>query len=662
MKIISILLSIFVLLFSPASASEHSQAELLSSVTSIRTNDNFWLALHIKLQDGWHTYWQNPGDSGVAPDFKLSLPIGFIARETQFLAPDIAQTSDMIDYGYHDDVWFLIPVSYIPAPSSPTESSLLFSVHAHWLVCNDQCIPEDGNFTIPITTTSKASVSSPDATKINQLVNKLPINKLEDINFSNHNGKISFIFSSDEENINKALFFPITENLIKNQITQDVTINNNKIVFNLAQAEAKSPKSASGIVSLFLDNNQRKDYQINLKLTEVLSPEPSGDYTILLAIISALIGGLILNFMPCVFPILSLKSLAIAKKSDTHPDIIRKQGISYTIGVVISFVVLAGILLTIKASGSAIGWGYQMQSPVFVALLALFLFVVGLNMSGYFELPVLLGNLGSKEAAKDNFLGSFVTGILAVLVATPCTAPFMASAIGFAFTQSNFVVFIIFIALGLGMAFPFLAMSIFPSIVSILPKPGAWMLTFKQFLAFPIYLTVAWLLWVLTRESGADSLAVTITAMIGFAFALWLAINRWYIVALLIAIFSVYGVVKMATPTFQDNNEVFSITKLEQLHKENKPVFVDVTADWCITCKVNERFVLSSSVVREKFAQNNVVYLVADWTHGNQEITKYLQSFGRAGVPLYVYYPPNQSPVVLPQVLSQDKILDILMP
>ena len=648
----------FFLLNAQVSASEHSQGELLSSVTSIHAQDKFWLALHIKLQDGWHTYWQNPGDSGVAPDFKLSLPKGFIAGETQFLAPDIAQTSDMVDYGYHDDVWFLIPVSYIPAPSSVTDSSLLFSVHAHWLVCSDQCIPEDGNFTIPLTTTTKDSIPSSDAAKINELVSKLPVKVLQDINFSNEQGKVKFVFNSGVQGLKKALFFPITDNLIKNQLTQDVTIKDNEIIFHFTQAEGKLPKTASGIISLFLENNQRKDYQVSLKLGEVAPAASGGSYEILVAIISALIGGFILNFMPCVFPILSLKSLAIAKKASAHPDIVRGQGIAYTMGVVISFVALAGILLAIKASGSAIGWGYQMQSPLFVALLAVFLFVVGLNMSGYFELPTLLGNVGSKEAAKDSLIGSFVTGALAVLVATPCTAPFMASAIGFALTQSAAVIFIIFVALGVGMALPFLAISIFPKIVTLLPKPGAWMLTFKQFLAFPIYLTVVWLLWVITREAGADGLAVTITAMTLLALALLLAGHNLRLLAVIIAALSIYAVVEFAVPMTGEVREKFSIAKLEELRHQNKPVFVDATADWCITCKVNERLVLSSSAIKTKFAQNNVVYLVADWTHGDAEITKYLQSFGRAGVPLYVYYTPNRPPIVLPQVLTQSGVLE----
>jgi len=648
----------FFLLNTQVSASEHSQGELFSSVTSIHAKDKFWLALHIKLQEGWHTYWRNAGDSGVAPEFKLSLPKGFIAGEPQFLAPDIMQTADMVDYGYNDDAWFLIPIT---APDFFNDNSLLFSLHSRWLVCNDQCIPEQGDFSIPLATSSNKTEdmpANPNIVKVNELIAKLPESSGE-LNFSNKQGKIRFSFPVVGSSVKKALFFPITENFIKNDLIENVAINDNEIIFNFTQAQVKLPKNPSGVISLFLENNQRKDYQVNLKLGEVAPAASGGSYEILVAIISALIGGFILNFMPCVFPILSLKSLAIAKKASAHPDIVRGQGIAYTIGVVMSFVALAGILLAIKASGLAIGWGYQMQSPLFVALLAIFLFVVGLNMSGYFELPILLGNVGTKEAAKDNLIGSFVTGALAVLVATPCTAPFMASAIGFALTQSVAVIFTIFIALGLGMALPFLAISIFPRIVTKLPKPGAWMLTFKQFLAFPIYLTVVWLLWVLTREAGADGLAVTIAAMTLIAFALWLAGHHWRLLSLIITAISIYAVVEFAVPSLQETHEKFSIAKLEQLRKENKPVFVDATADWCITCKVNERLVLSSATIKAKFVQNNVVYLVADWTHGDQEITKYLQSFGRAGVPLYVYYPPNQPPVILPQILTEWELLEL---
>ncbi|MEI6730498.1 MAG: thioredoxin family protein, partial [Pseudomonadota bacterium] len=336
------------------------------------------------------------------------------------------------------------------------------------------------------------------------------------------------------------------------------------------------------------------------------------------------------------------------------------------LGVVVSFVVLASIIIGVKIGGQNIGWGYQMQSPLFVALLTILLFFVGLNLSGYFEIPLMFANLGGKISSEDNFIGSFLTGVLAVLVATPCTAPFMATAVGFALTQGSAVIITIFVALGLGLALPFMLISLFPSLIKLLPKSGGWLLTFKQLLAFPLYLSAVWLFWVLLREAGEDYATITLIAIVLISFAIWLLqrvgklakIFGYLIIIITIALLAIlFSLPK--TQTIEHTK--FSVAEIDKLRKENKAIFVDATADWCITCKINENLVLSTSEIKNDFAEKHITYMVADWTHGDEEITKYLQSLKRSGVPIYVYYPANSGePIILPQVLTKDIVLQTI--
>ena len=346
--------------------------------------------------------------------------------------------------------------------------------------------------------------------------------------------------------------------------------------------------------------------------------------TILTAVWYALVGGLILNAMPCVFPVLSLKALAVARKAQAHPAEARRHGIAYTVGVVISFLLLAFLLVIFQKGGQAAGWGYQMQSPVFVALLALLLFAVGLNLAGYFEVPVLLGGVGGNAAGRDNTLGSLLTGVLAVVVATPCTAPFMASSIGFALTQSAGTIFAVFAALGIGLASPFLLISFFPRLIRALPKPGAWMITFKELLSFPMFGWTVWLVWVLAREAGSGIACIVLLSMILIAFAP-LAYggarrdgrNSWDLLWALRALRAPCLPPRCLPPSASQEHahaNGFTPAKLESLRREGKAVFVDATADWCLICKVNETVVLSTPEITNAFKSKQVTYLVADWT------------------------------------------------
>jgi thiol:disulfide interchange protein DsbD len=395
----------------------------------------------------------------------------------------------------------------------------------------------------------------------------------------------------------------------------------------------------------------------------------------------AFLGGLILNLMPCVFPVLSIKALSLVKKSQQAPWEVRRHGMVFTLGVLTCFLVIAGVLLILRYSGAQLGWGFQLQSPIVVTLLAYLMFAVGLSLSGVFTLGSSLMGLGSGVAAKPGYLGSFATGMLATLVATPCTAPFMGTALGFALTQPWAVGLAVFMTLGFGLAFPYLLLSFFPPLFRFLPKPGPWMVRFKELLAFPMYATAAWLIWVLTLQTGSEGIVTALFGLILIAFAAWLfnctrlpsqgwrrAGNVGTVAVLLMAL----GLVEL--PVFEQSDtpsphrtgegpewQPFSQERLAALRAQGKPVFINFSAAWCITCLTNERVALKSSRLAKAFEENGIVYLKADWTNRNPKITAVLSSFGRTGVPLYVYYPPKADKlVILPQILTEAIILEYL--
>lgn len=377
----------------------------------------------------------------------------------------------------------------------------------------------------------------------------------------------------------------------------------------------------------------------------------------------AFLGGVILNMMPCVFPILSLKVLTLL---GNRSSII--SGISYTMGVLACFLIITGILVILKNMGFVIGWGYNLQSPMFTIFLTYLLFAVGLNLSSFFSIPMP----AFSDPNTQNSMSNFFVGVLSVLVATPCTAPFMATAIGFAFTQSSIVTLLVFQVLGLGFAFPYLILSVFPKLLSFLPKPGHWMNVLKEFLAFPMYVSSAWLLWISVRSGGSVNLIFTISiGLIIMVMTIWAhrlvrTIERkdWRICLSVILIFANIVPLKMSYSVIYDSREenyvTFSSQKLTAALAEHKKVFVAVTADWCITCKINEKLVLSSDTIQDAFLKHEVIYMLADWTKHNEEITQYMNDFNRDGVPLYVLYHETGDHEILPQILTQRLILSEL--
>ncbi len=417
-------------------------------------------------------------------------------------------------------------------------------------------------------------------------------------------------------------------------------------------------------------NEEKKEENTPSLQEEATQPSASLSLAALLTTLSlALLGGIILNVMPCVLPILSLKALSLVKKSGHVRTHTAKYGIAYTLGVLLSFFAIALLIITLRQGGEAVGWGFQMQSPAFIGFLIYLLFLVGLNLSGAFYLPVIFGNAGKEITHGNSLRGSFFTGILATLVATPCTAPFMASAVGAALLLPSWAAILVFLTLGLGLALPFLLISIFPGLLKLLPRPGAWMEQFKEFLAFPIYASVVWLLWVLGKQIGIDGVALSLCGLLLIIFIIWLQkVNSrcniffriFFLVSSLIMLMAIIFSLGKINITNSDSIP-YSASELSRLRGENKAVYVDVTAAWCITCQLNKNVALDTKNTQRAFKDNNVVFMIADWTSKNPEITKFLNSFGYNGVPLNVFYPKDGgTPVVLPQILSEQIVIETI--
>jgi thiol:disulfide interchange protein DsbD len=401
------------------------------------------------------------------------------------------------------------------------------------------------------------------------------------------------------------------------------------------------------------------------------------------ALILALAGGVLLNLMPCVLPVLSIKAFGLVQHAQSAPRAVRAQGIAYAVGVMVSFAAIAAVLLGVRAAGTEIGWGFQLQSPLFVAVMIYVMFAVGLNLSGVFSFGERIAGVAGNLSSSSTYSGSFLTGVLATLVATPCTAPFMAAALGYAITQPWYRSLAIFEAVGLGLALPYLAIAFSPGLRRFLPRPGSWMLALKQFLAFPIYGTGVWLTFVLAQESGDLAVTAVLAGLVLIALAAWLYESmrfserrwrRWGIAGSAIALAAALAALPFADthqPLHTAGTETktgidwmpFTASKIDDLQAQGRPVFVDFTADWCITCKLNERTALEDSTVIKAFASNEVAALRADWTRQDPTITRMLEASGRAGVPLYLYYPrpgprgQRREAVVLPQLLTATTIL-----
>ena len=693
------------------------QFRALAETEVIAAGNEIWIALEQQLYPEWHSYWVNPGDSGAPTTVKWDLPEGFSVSELEWPTPHKLPYGPLLNYGYEGTVTAL---QKLTVPDTLPEGEIRITGTVEALVCKDICIPEYGP--VSITFNAEAEVFADNVEYFNAAQENLP-----------QKTNITGTFAQDGENFVLTLndtnhctaaapcsdveLFPYEWGLIDNTAPVSAqNIDNTLIITQKASTERDiSEVVQSDFVFAYTNaEGQKQSFTVFGKnpapsteaaqdlAAKKATPEGSAlssappppamalqdgpsatsqtqnatpTITLTHALLFALLGGLILNLMPCVFPVLSLKALSLVKLSKEERGTARKHGLAYTAGVMLSFLAIAGILIFLKSIGAEIGWGFQLQNPLVVSVLAYLLFILGLNLSGVFEFANPFANSGQKLTQNNNASGSFFTGILATLVATPCTAPFMAAALGYALVQPAGISLAIFAALGFGLALPFLALSFIPALANIMPKPGAWMENFRQFLAFPMFASAAWLIWVMSKQTDSVSMFGVLIGMVSLAFGLWLWARTpkkgaWRAILKIIALVALAAPVVLlpssdAAPQAQSEaadsfEEVFSQETLDTyLSTTNDPIFVEMTAAWCITCKLNNATSINIGTTKKVFSENNVRYLVGDWTNQDAAITAYLQEFGRNGVPLYVYYAPRPdalserpAPKLLPQILT----------
>lgn len=694
------------------------ETQIIPEYTAIKPGEPFTVAIVQKITDGWHTYWKNPGDSGESLGVTWTLPPGFTAGDLQWPVPHRINIGPLTNFGYSNKVMLLTAI--VP-PNDLGDKDVTLKADLEWLVCQEICVPEAASvsLTLPVATADTALVAT-DSALFAEARKDLPTPISWPGMVQEQNGALLLSFTQDAgaSEDTEALFagarnfefYPYEWGLIQNAAPQDNKFDGKTLSFNLVRDTRELQKVAQieGVVAFEDAQGTRHSVIVQVPvpatpaIVEELAKEtlaantvpPAPAISLWQALGLALLGGLILNLMPCVFPVLSMKALSLVKMSEREQSHAVTHGIMYTLGILVCFGAIAATLIALQAAGQQIGWGFQLQSPIVVLILAYLLFLIGLNLSGVFDITgSRLTNLGYKLTQKQGYTGSFFTGMLATIVATPCTAPFMGAAMGYALTQSAAVALSIFMALGIGLALPYLLLTAIPALRKALPRPGAWMETFRQFLAFPMYASVAWLIWVYGQQvDGSYGILLAGFGIVFIALGVWVWTHtparqpaRFIVRLLALAAFGVSLAIAalsmMRAPLVQSTSgdpapmatehagqwSPYTAATLETALKGNDPVFVDMTAAWCITCKVNERVAIAVDATQALFKEKKVTYLIGDWTNQNPEITKYLATYGRSGVPLYVFYPSRDlttntrpEPIVLPQLLTPGLIADII--
>jgi len=587
---------------------EQVEAELVAERSTPEPGKPFTVALRLKAIDGWHTYWRNPGDSGQPTSIQWQLPPGYRAGPLQWPVPEKLPIGPLANYGYEGEVLLLTDIAVPSGARAPAR----IAAHAKWLVCNpERCIPQEADLVLD-------PGGAPRAQQIAFTREALPESARTgwSLTASGAAGGVGLEIAPPADFRAKTLhYFPYDEGKVQHAAAQ--RLEQRDAGLRLFIPAAAQPLGAFDRLHGLLVADGVRGFEIDVPVRGAVVAAPAGAAGASLGFIAALAlafaGGLILNLMPCVLPVLSIKVLSFARGRDARA--MRVHGLFYGAGVLASFLALAGLLIGLKAAGTAVGWGFQLQSPVFVALLAVLFLALALNLSGAFEFASLVPARLANASAAYPHADAFLTGVLAVVVASPCTVPFMGAAIGYALTESALVALAVFAALGIGMAVPYVLLAFEPRWLRRLPKPGPWMVSLKRWLALPLYATVGWLVWVLSIQ-------------VGFAGA----------------------------PAAKSLWQPYSEARVAELVAQGKPVFVDFTAAWCVTCQVNKQLVLSRPETERAFAERGVRLLRADWTRQDPEITRALAALGRNGVPVYVLYRPGREPRLLPEILTREAV------
>ena len=641
-----------------------SRIEMLTESNSMNPGDELLVGFKFTLNPGWHTYWENPGDAGEGASINWNLPNDVNASKILWPGPERIPVDPLMTFGYEEEVVLLTKIY----TSETTTIPVTLNAQVSWYTCKEICIPQEAEVSIPINLGNKTPSTSKGL--LDQTLKQMPVQfngtyrvqELDD----------SYVLQGEFENVDQydsMYFFPKDYGLTNYTENQLYEINKDSFSLQIKASEIEiENKSFEGVVAVS-KNEEITFIEINYPLE---TKDTSQEFNILTLIAFAFLGGLILNVMPCVFPILSIKILRFVEQSRDSTYKTLQQGLLFSLGVITSFLTIAALLITLKSGGESIGWGYQLQSPIVVSLLFYLFVVIGFIFMSNIVLGSSLARLSSISLNKSDSLESFLTGVLAVIVASPCTAPFMGSAIGFALLQPSFYSILIFLGLGIGFSLPYLILSAKPSLLSFLPKPGQWMETFKQFMAFPMWASALWLLWVLSNQVNNQEVIQVLLGALLITTGLWLIEKnnsekdwvRWLmrLPFLLLFIFSLWLIPTSYSDLDEPKQKQLAYTPqlLEDLREKNSLVFLNFTADWCITCKVNEAVALKTSKVSKLLADKNITYIEADWTRKDPIISSALEKYGRTGLPLYLLFPSRGDPLILPEILTEDILLTYL--
>ncbi|NMM81313.1 protein-disulfide reductase [Acidovorax sp. SRB_14] len=689
------------------------RAELVAHAPQgITPGEPLWLGLQITHQPDWHTYWKNPGDSGLPTQLTWTLPAGLDVGEIAWPEPQKIRIEHLANYGYEGTVLLPVPLQVASTFQAPLSGTVDVRLHASWLVCKRECIPEEGDFTLqlpvrgstalhaaafdsalaaqPRALASDGSTARVDGERLQLRVPGLPAAARgqalqlfpEAPAVIEHAAESGSGWTQAWEGDVWTASVPLSAErgasvaqlpLVLALPAQAAPAGGARAWRTVATVDGAWTAAASGAgvspaLAAALEANRASPAPV---------PRPAGLGALLTALVGGLLGGLILNLMPCVFPVLAIKVIGFARHRGNR-RVHRQAGLAYTAGVVLSFLALGGLLLGLRAAGEQLGWGFQLQSPAVVAALAALFTVIGLNLAGVFEFgqfaPGRLATLQARHPAADAFL----SGMLAVAIASPCTAPFMGASLGFAIDMPVAQALLVFAALGVGMALPYLAASWMPAVAGWLPRPGAWMDTFRRGMAFPMFATVAWLVWVLGQQSGIDGAGALLALLVAGSAVVWALTlrgrTRWVVASVLIAVGAwlasaiglhvtkpaEIGTLAAAPAAAGQGWQPWSAERVAELQAAGRPVFVDFTAAWCVTCQYNKRTTLANAEVQADFAARNVALLRADWTRRDPAITAALAQLGRSGVPVYVLHAPGKAPVVMTEILSAAEVRDAL--
>ncbi len=698
-------------------ATLYTDAELIAEYSSVAPGDTLWAALRLKPHPDWHVYWENPGDAGMAPSLEWEMPPGFTAGEILFPYPERIAAGPLASFGYSGEVFYPVRIA-VPSDIS-TGASVTLRARADWLVCKVECLPAEAELSLHLGIDGKKSYP-PETSLWRDIRAKLPRPSPEwdwkarvEADTVVVTGVIPTGWEGGGET---AFFFAGEQGVMANAGSQRLEVAAGRWEVRVPRdpVVGARPDTLQGLLVFAADWRPPGEEAVRaLSLAAVAMEEspssaaragistavgatggPASQVTGMVpALLFALLGGILLNLMPCVLPVLSLKILDFVNKAGQRRSLTVLHGLVFTGGVLLSFWALAGTLILLQQGGAQLGWGFQLQSPVFVFALSAFLFLFGLNMLGVFEMGTLFTRLGNPGSRDSHYLGSFAGGVTATLVATPCTAPFMGAALGYGFTLSPLANLALFTAVGLGMAFPYLLLSFFPGSLRFLPPPGRWMESLKQFMGFLLLGTVIWLSWVLGHLVGNDGVSVLLAVLLGIGLGAWI-LGRWTGLHLpprrRLTAFAAVAAIWTATlwsggnfmaksnpasnPGSQPDSlpttpawetgidwEPFSPERLKELRDRKEPVFVNFTAAWCLTCKVNERMALRSPEVIERFHTLGIHALKADWTARDASLARVLAGYGRNGIPFYVFYDGrDENPLLLPELLTPALLLETL--